>query len=100
MHPSKPRTVDALSFFHPSVGSFCVWSDYNIVGDTVDEAVSLFVTLDRQCHVQLLTEAASANGLQRTLIEDSDAEYSARFIQDPHATYLQVRSCRSLISIF
>jgi len=69
----------------------CILQNHGLLtlGDTVDEAVSLFVTLDRQCHVQLLTEAASANGLQRTLIEDSDAEYSARFIQDPHATYLQ-----------
>jgi hypothetical protein len=65
-------------------------SDSNVVGDTVDEAVSLFVTLDRQCHVQLLTEAASANGLQKTVIEKTDAEFSAKFIQDPHVGYLEV----------
>ena len=63
----------------------------NIVGDTVDEAISLFVTLDRQCHVQLLTEAASANGLQKTVIDKDDAEFSARFLQDPHVSYIQVR---------
>jgi hypothetical protein len=63
---------------------------HDAVGDTVDEAISLFVTLDRQCHVQLLTEAASASGLQKTLIEKTDAEFSANFIQDPHVGYLQV----------
>jgi ribulose-5-phosphate 4-epimerase/fuculose-1-phosphate aldolase len=60
------------------------------VGDTVDEAVALFVTLDRQCHVQLLTEAASANGLQKTLIDKEDAEFSAKVINDPHILYLEV----------
>lgn len=71
-------------------------SNIHIVGNTVDEAVSLFVTLDRQCHVQLLTEAASANGLQKTLIDKEDAEFSAKFIQDPQIGYLQVRIRYSL----
>jgi hypothetical protein len=73
----------------------CGLTNIYVVGDTVDEAISLFVTLDRQCHVQLLTEAASANGLKRTLIDDDDAEYSAKFIQDPHVGYLEVRSYHS-----
>jgi len=69
----------------------CILQNHGLLtlGNTVDEAVSLFVTLDRQCHVQLLNEAASANGLQKTLIEKEDAEFSAKFIQDPEVGYLQ-----------
>ncbi|KAF5367359.1 hypothetical protein D9615_010271 [Tricholomella constricta] len=60
------------------------------VGHTVDEAAHLFTTLDKQCQVQLLTERAAANSggdLQRTVIDKADAEFSAKFIQDPHVAY-------------
>lgn len=66
-----------------------------LVGHTVDEAVYLFVRLEKQCKVQLQTEASSASGVQKTVIDNADAEYTARVIQNPHATYLGVRlSCR------
>ncbi|KAF8228121.1 arad-like aldolase/epimerase [Tricholoma matsutake] len=56
---------------------------------TFDEAVALFAVLDRQCHVQLLTEAASANGLKKTVIDKADAEFTAKFTQNPHIGYLE-----------
>jgi hypothetical protein len=63
------------------------------VGNTVDEAVHLFVSLERHCKVQLLTEAASASGIQKTLIDPEDAAYSGKLIQNPHVAYVNV-CCR------
>lgn len=60
------------------------------VGNTVDEAVHLFVSLERHCKVQLLTEAAAASGIQKTLIDPEDAAYTGTLIQNPHVSYMNV----------
>jgi len=60
------------------------------VGKTVDEAVYLFAALDRQCQVQLLTEAAAANGIPKTIISKEDADYTAQTIQWWENTYINV----------
>jgi len=67
----------------------CILQNHGLLtlGDTVDEAVQLFVTLERHCKVQLLVEAATASGIQKTLIDDEDAAYSAKIFQDPNVTY-------------
>jgi len=41
----------------------------------------LFSALDKQCKVQLMIEAAAANGLKKTLIDDEDAQFTANTIQ-------------------
>lgn len=66
----------------------CILQNHGLLtlGNTVDEAAYLFTALDRQCQVMLLTEK---HGLQRSIISKEDAEYSAHFIQDPHALYVQ-----------
>lgn len=46
------------------------------LGDTCDEAMFLFNTLEKQCQIQLLVEAAAAGGLKKTVISDKDAEYT------------------------
>lgn len=68
----------------------CILQNHGLLtlGHTVDEAVYLFVRLEKQCKVQLQTEASSASGVQKTVIDNADAEYTARVIQNPHATYL------------
>ncbi|KAG6853126.1 hypothetical protein C0991_006736 [Blastosporella zonata] len=68
----------------------CMLQNHGLLtlGSTVDEAAYLFTTLDRQCHVMLLVEAAAASGnIQRKLIDKEDAEYSAKFLQAPEIGY-------------
>ncbi|RDB18235.1 Meiotically up-regulated gene 14 protein [Hypsizygus marmoreus] len=66
----------------------CILQNHGLLtlGNTVDEAAHLFTTLDRQCYVQLLTEACTSR--QRTLISKEDAEFSAKVIQEPNVMYL------------
>ncbi len=46
------------------------------VGNSVDEAVFWFVSLDKTCHVQHLADAASAgNGYKKILIKEEKAEF-------------------------
>ncbi|KAF5374972.1 hypothetical protein D9758_000234 [Tetrapyrgos nigripes] len=61
----------------------CILQNHGLLtlGNTVDEAVYLFAALDRQCKVQLLAEAAAANGIPKTIISKEDAEFTARTIQ-------------------
>ena len=66
--------------------------DLSSVGNTVDEAVYLFAALDRQCKVQLMAEAAAANGLKKTIISNEDAEFTAKTTQWWENTYMNVRA--------
>ncbi|KAG7448614.1 arad-like aldolase/epimerase [Guyanagaster necrorhizus] len=69
----------------------CILQNHGLLtlGNTVDEAVYLFAALDRQCKVQLMAEAAAANGLKKTIISKEDAEFTARTIQWWENTYFQ-----------
>ena len=46
------------------------------VGQTVDEAAYLFILMEKSCQVQLLVEAAAANGIEKKLINDEEAAYN------------------------
>jgi len=61
----------------------CILQNHGLLtlGHTVDEAAYLFSALDKQCKVQLMIEAAAANGLRKTLIDDEDAQFTANTIQ-------------------
>ena len=61
----------------------CILQNHGLLtlGHTVDEAAYLFSALDKQCKVQLMIEAAAANGLKKTLIDDEDAQFTANTIQ-------------------
>ncbi|KAG6914766.1 hypothetical protein DXG01_015457 [Tephrocybe rancida] len=67
----------------------CILQNHGLLtlGSTVDEAAYLFTSLDKQCHVMLLVEAASSSKLQPKLIDKEDAEYSANFLQEPQVGY-------------
>ncbi|KAH8814710.1 arad-like aldolase/epimerase [Flagelloscypha sp. PMI_526] len=67
----------------------CILQNHGLLtlGKTVDEAAYLFSALERQCKVQLLVEAASANGLSKTIISPDDAEFTAKTIQYWENTY-------------
>ncbi|KAK0203781.1 arad-like aldolase/epimerase [Desarmillaria ectypa] len=68
----------------------CILQNHGLLtlGNTVDEAVYLFAALDRQCKVQLMAEAAAANGLKKTIISKEDAEFTAKTIQWWENTYV------------
>ncbi|KAG6816247.1 hypothetical protein H0H87_007461 [Tephrocybe sp. NHM501043] len=67
----------------------CILQNHGLLtlGSTVDEAASLFMALDKQCHVMLLAETASSNLLRPKLIDKEDAEYTAKFLQEPEIGY-------------
>lgn len=46
------------------------------VGKTVDEAAYLYTLMERSCEMQLLADAAAANGLKKQIISDEAAEFS------------------------
>ncbi|OCK85059.1 arad-like aldolase/epimerase [Lepidopterella palustris CBS 459.81] len=57
------------------------------VGGTVDEAAYLYTLMERSCEVQLMVEAAAANGIPKILVGDKEAEYTFRMSSDPEALY-------------
>jgi ribulose-5-phosphate 4-epimerase/fuculose-1-phosphate aldolase len=59
------------------------------VGSTVDEAAYLFTNMERNCEVQLMVEAAAANGIKKVLVDDEAAEYTFRTSSDPEALYYE-----------
>ncbi|TIB70003.1 aldolase [Wallemia mellicola] len=71
----------------------CILQNHGLltVGDTVDEMAHSFHALERACHMQLLTEAAAANGHQKFVIDDEDAAFTAATLCDPEATYLNFK---------
>lgn len=67
------------------------------LGDSVDECAYLFSALDKQCHIQLMQEAAEANGIKKVVIDDEDAKFTAATIQTPQATYFSFKGEVDLI---
>ncbi|OCL15213.1 class II aldolase/adducin domain-containing protein [Glonium stellatum] len=57
------------------------------VGNTVDEAAYLYTLMERSCEVQLMVEAAAANGIPKVFVEDEAAEYTFRMANDPETLY-------------
>lgn len=57
------------------------------VGSTVDEAAYLYTLMERSCEVQLVVEAAAANGIPKVYIDDSTAKYTCTAGSDPETLY-------------
>lgn len=68
------------------------------LGDTVDEVGYYFALLDKQCHVQLMQEAAEANGIKKNLIDPVDAAFTAATLQHPTAVHFSIKSELDLIA--
>ncbi|KAG6830933.1 hypothetical protein H0H92_013861 [Tricholoma furcatifolium] len=66
----------------------CILQNHGLLtlGNTVDEVAHLFTSLDKQCHVMLLTEAATGR-FKPQVIDKEDAEYTAKFLQHPEVSY-------------
>ncbi|KAF2864933.1 class II aldolase/adducin N-terminal [Massariosphaeria phaeospora] len=57
------------------------------VGDTVDEAAFLYTLMERSCEIQLMVDAAAANGLTKILIDDETAAYTFKMSSEPESLY-------------
>lgn len=57
-------------------------------GQTVDEAAFLYIAMENSCKVQLLVEAAAANGIAKTICPADEAEYTYR-ATSPEAMWLE-----------
>ncbi|PYH80011.1 class II aldolase/adducin domain protein [Aspergillus uvarum CBS 121591] len=69
----------------------CILQNHGLltVGRTVDEAAFLFSSLDNACYSQLLADAAAANGIQKKIISDEVAKYTADAVQGAHNFYTE-----------
>ncbi|RJE23512.1 hypothetical protein PHISCL_04136 [Aspergillus sclerotialis] len=69
----------------------CILRNHGLltVGQTVDEAAFLFLTLEHSCQGQLLAEAAAANGISKALIPDEEAAYTYMMESDPEVCYCE-----------
>ncbi|KAL6850714.1 hypothetical protein ACO1O0_007839 [Amphichorda felina] len=59
------------------------------VGQTVDEAAYLFTIMEKSCKIQLLAEAAAANGLVKRIVDDDVAEYTFRMTSSAESLYCE-----------
>lgn len=79
------RLADALG----TGGKVMVLANHGLltVGGTVDEAAYLFTLLERSCQVQLLVEAAAANGIPKQFVHDDSAAYTFKMTSTPEGLY-------------
>jgi ribulose-5-phosphate 4-epimerase/fuculose-1-phosphate aldolase len=59
-------------------GKACILRNHGLItaGQTVDEAAWLYTAMEKACRVQLLAEAAAANGIEKMPISDEDAKFN------------------------
>ncbi|CAD6579326.1 MAG: hypothetical protein CYPHOPRED_000852 [Cyphobasidiales sp. Tagirdzhanova-0007] len=67
----------------------CILQNHGLLtlGESVDEATYLFSALDRMCKAQLLVEAAASKGLQKRVIGEEEAAFTAATLQYPENVY-------------
>ncbi len=81
------RIADALGN-----GKGCILMNHGLltVGSTVDEAAYLFRLMEKSCEVQLLAEAAAANGnLKKQIILDEEAGYNYKMTSEAENLYCE-----------
>ena len=61
------------------------------VGSTVDEACYLYTLMERSCQIQLLAEAAAANGVEKVYVPDEAARYTFDHASDPETLYWEAQ---------
>lgn len=119
-YPSNTHTEDACKFYnsHSVYNSYggvvlasaegamiakalgptnkaCILRNHGLltVGQTVDEAAFLFLSLEHACQGQLLAEAAAQGGrLEKVLITDEEAEYTNRMESDAETCYAEFQA--------
>lgn len=61
------------------------------VGSTVDEAMYLFTLMERSCEIQLMVEAAAANGVPKVYVPEESAKYTFEMASDPESLYWEAQ---------
>lgn len=61
------------------------------VGSTVDEACYLYTLLERSCQIQLLAEAAAANGVAKVYVPEESARYTYEMSSDPETLFWEAQ---------
>ncbi|EEU37350.1 uncharacterized protein NECHADRAFT_97089 [Fusarium vanettenii 77-13-4] len=59
------------------------------VGQTVDEAAYLFTLMEKSCQIQLLAEAAAANGIPKRIVDDDVAAYTFKMTSSAESLYCE-----------
>ncbi|EAT90451.2 hypothetical protein HBI56_049680 [Parastagonospora nodorum] len=59
------------------------------VGATVDEAAYLYTLMERSCEIQLMVEAAAANGIPKVYVNDEAAAYTFKMGADAESLYCE-----------
>ena len=88
MHSPEPRPID--TYVELLLQNIDLLHLIDQVGKTIDECVYLFGLLDKHCHLQLMVEAAAANGIPKSIISTEDAEYTAKTTGYWETMYLSV----------
>jgi ribulose-5-phosphate 4-epimerase/fuculose-1-phosphate aldolase len=73
----------------------CILRNHGLltVGNTVDEAAFLFLSMEHACQGQLLAEAASQGGnIEKVLIDEEEAEYTHRMESDSETHYAEFQA--------
>jgi ribulose-5-phosphate 4-epimerase/fuculose-1-phosphate aldolase len=68
--------------------SVIIWP-VQTVGNTVDEAAYLYTLMERSCEIQLMVEAAAANGIPKVYVDDEAAAYTFKMGSDPETLYCE-----------
>jgi ribulose-5-phosphate 4-epimerase/fuculose-1-phosphate aldolase len=86
-----PEEGDRIAEALGSKGKGCILRNHGLltVGQTVDEAAFLYKSMETNCHVQLLAEAAAANGIPKVLITDEEAIFNFNLESDPEICYCE-----------
>lgn len=53
----------------------------------MDEAAYLYTLMERSCEIQLMVEAAAANGVPKVYVDDEAAAYTFKMASDPESLY-------------
>lgn len=72
-------------------GKACILQNHGLltVGQSVDEAAFWFISLDKTCQAQLLADAAAAgNGFEKKIIDEQEADYTAKQVGGPDKGWL------------
>jgi ribulose-5-phosphate 4-epimerase/fuculose-1-phosphate aldolase len=59
------------------------------VGGTVDEAAYLYTLMERSCEIQLMVDAAAANGIPKVYVDDEAAAFTFKMGSDPESLYCE-----------
>lgn len=69
------------------------------MGGTVDEAAYLYTLMERSCEIQLMVDAAAANGIPKVYVEDEAAAFTFKMSSDPYV--ISISKClRNALTLY